>query len=107
MDIKYMHVGTPMTNKQPGMTYKEELKVWITEPTDSLYKFEYLKFEEGTPFPQIMHKNPHVAYQVDDAEPFIAAADQIIFGPVTNDDGSRMCFILKDDVIFELMEVKP
>ena len=42
---------------------------------------EYLKFEEGTPFPEILHHNPHVAYKVDDLEHYIEDADQLIFGP--------------------------
>lgn len=106
MTATYMHLGLPVTNKKPGMVYVEALKLWMSNPDDHDYKIEYLKFEEGTPFPEIMHKNPHVAYQVDDAEPYLAEADRIIFGPVTNEDGSRMAFIIKDDAIIELLEKK-
>ena len=106
MSATYLHIGIPVTNKKPGMTYVEPLKLWMSNPDDYDYKIEYLKFEEGTPFPEIMHKNPHVAYQVDDAEPYLAEADRVIFGPVTNDDGSRMAFIIKDDAIIELLEKK-
>ena len=53
-----------------------------------------------------MHKNPQVAYQVDNADPYLAEADQVIFGPVTMDDGGRMAFISKDDTSFELLEKK-
>lgn len=106
MAAKYLHIGIPVTNKKPNMTYVDAIKLWMSNPDDHDYKIEYLKFEEGTPFPEIMHKNPHVAYEVDDAEPYLAEADQVIFGPVTNDDGSRMAFIIKDDAIIELMERK-
>lgn len=106
MSAKYLHIGIPITNKKQGMTYNEGIKLWMSNPDDYDYKIEYLKFEEGTPFPEIMHKNPHIAFQVDDAEPYIADADQIIFGPVTNEDGSRMVFIMKDDTILELLERK-
>ncbi len=106
MTAKYLHIGIPVTNKKPGMTYVEPLKLWMSDPAAHDYQIEYLKFEEGTPFPEIMHKNPHVAYQVDNADTYLAEADRIIFGPVTNDDGSRMAFIIKDDAIIELMEKK-
>lgn len=106
MSAKYLHIGIPITNKKQGMTYHEGIKLWMSNPDDYDYKIEYLKFEEGTPFPEIMHKNPHIAFQVEDAEPYIADADQIIFGPVTNEDGSRMVFIMKDDTILELLERK-
>lgn len=106
MSAKYLHIGLPVTNKKPGMTYVEPLKLWMSNPDDYDYKIEYLKFEEGGPFPEIMHKKPHVAYQVDDAEPYLQDADEVIFGPVTNDDGSRMAFIIKDCAIIELLEKK-
>ena len=106
MSAKYLHIGIPVTNKKPGMVYNEGGKLWMSNPDDYDFKIEYLKFEEGTPFPEIMHKNPHVAYEVDDAEPYLAEADQVIFGPVENPDGSRMAFIIKDDAIIELLERK-
>ena len=106
MSAEYLHVGIPITNKKEGMTYNEDMKIWMSNPDDYDYKNEYLKFEEGTPFPEIMHKNPHVAYKVDNADPYLEDADEIIFGPVTNDDGSRMAFIIKDNAIFEILEMK-
>lgn len=106
MSAKYLHVGIPVTNKKPGMTYVDEMKLWMSNPDDHDFKIEYLKFEEGTPFPEIMHKSPHVAYEVDDAEPYLREADRVIFGPVDCPDGTRMAFIIKDDAIMELIEKK-
>lgn len=106
MSAEYLHIGIPVTNKKPGMTYVEGIKLWMSNPDDYDYKIEYLKFEEGTPFPEIMHRNPHIAFKVDDANPYLDDADEVIFGPVTNDDGSRMAFIIKDGTIIELLEKK-
>ena len=106
MAATYMHIGIPVTNKKPGMVYNEDMKLWMSNPDDYDYKIEYLKFEEGTPFPEIMHKNPHVAYRVDDAEPYLRDADQVIFGPVDAGPGVRIAFIIKDDAIIELYEQK-
>lgn len=106
MSAEYLHIGIPVTNKKPGMAYNDGIKLWMSNPDDYDYKIEYLKFEEGGPFPEIMHKNPHIAYKVDDADPYLADADEVIFGPVTNDDGSRMAFIIKDNTIIELLEAK-
>lgn len=106
MTATFLHVGIPVTNKKPDMVYVDAMKIWMSNPEDYDYKIEYLKFEEGTPFPEIMHKNPHVAYQVDNADPYLAEADQVIFGPVTMDNGGRMAFIIKDDTIFEILEKK-
>lgn len=74
MSAQYMHIGIPVTNRRPGMIYNEGMKFWCSNPDDYDYKIECLKFEEGTPFPEIKHKNPHVAYKVDEAKPYIAEA---------------------------------
>jgi hypothetical protein len=106
MSAEYMHIGIPITNKKPGMTYAEGLKIWMSNPEDYDYKIEYLKFEEGTPFPEIMHKNPHIAFKVDNIEKYIEDADKLIFPPTEIGPGVRIAFVIKDDTILELYEQK-
>ena len=57
-------------------------------------------------FPEILAKQPHVAYKVDNADPYLAEADRIIFGPEALGDNVRLAFIIKDDAIIELYEEK-
>lgn len=106
MSAKYLHVGIPITNKKPGMTYSDELKIWMSNPDDHDFKIEYLRFEEGTPFPEIMHKNPHVAYEVEDLDKYLAEADQVIVPPMAISAEMTIAFIIKDDVIMELIAFK-
>ena len=73
-----MHIGIPITNRKPNMTYNEDAKFWVSNVDDYDYKIEYLKFEEGTPFPEEIHRNPHVAYKVDNLEKYIADAVSVI-----------------------------
>jgi hypothetical protein len=103
--MKYLHVGIPVTNKKPGMAWYEDMKAWIGNPEDNDFGIEYLRFEEGTPFPEIMHKNPHFAIEVNDAQPYVDDADQVIFGPMPLSEEMTITFIIKDDTIFELCEV--
>lgn len=103
MSATYMHIGIPVLNKKPGMVYNEGGKFWVSENVDAHdYKIEYLKFEEGTIFPEILSKQPHVAYQVDDMAPYLAEADRVIFGPAALDEHNSIAFIVKDDAIIEL-----
>lgn len=107
MSAEYMHVGIPVLNKKPGMEYNEWGKFWTNPSVDAYdYKIEYLKFEEGTRFPEILSKQFHVAYKVDDMEPYLKDAQQIIFGPENVNENVRIAFILKDDAIIELYEEK-
>lgn len=107
MAAEYMHIGIPVTNKRPNMVFNEDLKFWVNEDVDGYdYKIEYLKFEEGTPFPEEMHHKPHVAYKVDDMDPYLEDADRVIFEPLRFDEHTRLAFIVKDDAIIELYEEK-
>ena len=104
MSAEYMHIGIPITNKKPGMTYNEGAKFWVSNVDDYDYKIEYLKFEEGAPFPEVLHRCPHVAYKVDNMDPYLKEAQQVIFGPETLSDTVRLAFITLDDAIIELYE---
>ena len=107
MSAEYMHIGIPVVNKKPGMVYAEWGGFWVNESVDEHdYKIEYLKFEEGTRFPEILAKQPHVAYKVDNADPYLAEADRILFGPEALSETVRLAFIVKDDAIIELYEEK-
>ncbi|MBQ9250169.1 MAG: hypothetical protein IJ179_07360 [Oscillospiraceae bacterium] len=109
MAAEYMHVGIPVLNKKPNMVYNEWGKFWVNESVDEYdFKIEYLKWEEGTQFPEILSKQPHVAYSVDNIEYYAEQAQQVIFGPayVNNDPNIRLAFVIWDDAIVELYEDK-
>ncbi|MBQ9828489.1 MAG: hypothetical protein IJM62_07380 [Lachnospiraceae bacterium] len=107
MAAEYMHIGIPVMTKKPNMVWNEWGQFWVNESVDEYdYKIEYLKFMEGTRFPDILSKQWHVAYKVDDADPYIADADQVVFGPEVLSDTVRLAFIIKDDALIELYEDK-
>ena len=107
MAATYMHIGIPVLNKKPNMVYNEWGKFWVNESVDAYdYKIEYLKFEEGTRFPEILSKQPHVAYKVDNMDPYIQQAQQVIFGPEVLSNTVRLAFVIQDDAIIELYEEK-
>ena len=105
MAATYMHIGIPVLNKKPNMVYNEWGKFWVNESVDAYdYKIEYLKFEEGTRFPEILSKQPHVAYKVDDLEKYVADADSVICGPMMANETDRLAFVWKDGAILELYQ---
>jgi len=104
MSAQFLHVGIPITQRKPNMTYVDGMKIHMSNPSDYDFSIEYLKFEEGTLFPEIMHHQPHVAYKVDSLEHYLAEADRVLVQPLEIGGGSRIAFIVKDEVIFELLQ---
>lgn len=103
--MKFVHIGVPTTEIQEGETYLEPLKVFVTNPDDHEYKFEYLRYESGTPLPLEMQHQPHIAIKVDSIEAEKKKMDRVIFD--TFDAGDiNIAFAMKDGVIFELIEDK-
>lgn len=100
---EFMHVGVPTKNKQPNETYLSDLKLYITDPKEHELKFEYLRYEKDSPLPEIMQKNPHIAYKVDSIGE-MAKDTEIIVEPFDADEKTKIAFIVKDGVVFELME---
>lgn len=105
MAAEFLHLGIPVTEMRPNMTYREGLKAWIsTDPEAYEYRTEFLKFEEGSPMPQIAQERTHVAYRVDDLDPYMADADEILYGPVPGSACKRFVYMLKDGAVIELCE---
>ena len=106
MTATYMHIGIPITEKKPNMIYSEAMKFWVSNVDDYDYKVEYLKFEEGTPFPEELHRRWHVAYAVDDLDRYVDDADRVICDPMDAGPGVRLAFVEKDGAVIELYEDK-
>ncbi|MDI9541252.1 MAG: hypothetical protein QM204_07320 [Bacillota bacterium] len=106
MAAKYMHIGIPVLNKKPDMIFNEWGGFWVNESVDEYdFKIEYLKFEEGTRFPEVLSKKWHVAYLVDDAQPYIDDSDELLFDERISDT-VRLAFVRKEEAIIELYEDK-
>ena len=107
MSAKYLHLGIPVVNKKPDMVYNEWGRFWVNQSVDEYdFKIEYLKFEDGTRMPEILAKQPHVAYLVDDMTPYLEQADRIIFEPTPLNETQSIAFIIIDDTIIELFTEK-
>ena len=102
---KFLHVGVPTTRVQPDETFLDGLKVYITDPAKHPYFYEYLRFVDGTPLPDCITSQPHVAYQVDDLDAALKDCE-LLFGPMQSDEHTRIAFAMHHNLILELTEVK-
>ncbi len=103
--MKFNHIGVPTKKVQPGETYNDGMKVHLTDFTNHPYKFEYLRFEPGSWLPAEMQVQPHIAIEVDSIDETLADFDEVIVEKLDAGD-LYLCFAVKDNVIFELMQMK-
>ncbi|MCT4595793.1 MAG: hypothetical protein N4A57_16220 [Anaeromicrobium sp.] len=101
--MEFMHIGVVTDKVQENENYAEDLKVYITDPEASEFKFEYLRFEEDTPLPEVMQKNPHVAFKVNNLDTYLKEND-VVVEPFMAEENLRIAFIIKDNLLMELME---
>ena len=99
----FNHIGIPTTFKREGETYLEDAKLYITAVADSEYNIEWLRFEEGSPMPEILKTTAHVAYMVDDIEKAMEGK-QTLLEPFEPMEGLKVAFILEDGAPIEFMQ---
>ena len=100
--IRFHHVGVPTRKARAGEQYLEDAKVHITSAEEHAYRFEFLRFEAGSPLPQILQDRPHVAFEVDNLDEALKG-EEVIVPPFDATPTMRAAFILKDDVPVEVV----
>lgn len=106
MTKHFHHIGIVTDEPQPGETYVEDTKVWVTDPADHPQRIEYLRFEADSPVTGPLRNMAHIAYRVDDLEAAIAG-EEILLEPFVPMPGLSVAFIMKDGAVIEYMQFKP
>src|SRR5215813_9287683 len=95
------HMGIPTAQPRPDEIYLESLRLYVTDPAASPYAIEWLRFEDGSPMPDAVKTNCHVAFEVDDLAGAIAGKT-VIVQPFSPAPGLEIAFIVEDGAIVEL-----
>jgi len=106
---EFDHVGIVTAEPQPGESWVEFSKVWVTNPRLHPQRIEYIRpFEVPRVDPaqvglwKLWHL-PHVAYRVDDLKAALQV-EELIFGPFDPGGFGEVAFILKDGVVIEYLQ---
>ena len=103
--MKFHHVGIPTTVKRDKEIYLEGAKLYVTDVADSEHKIEWLRFEAGSPMPEVLKTTAHVAYQVDDVAKAMEGKTCLL-EPFNPAPGVTVGFILDDGAPIEYMSVE-
>jgi hypothetical protein len=96
------HIGIPTKTKQPEETYLEGAKLFITNADASPNKIEWLRFEPGSPLPEMLQTSTHIAYRVDDL-PAEMKGRKILMEPFSPLPGVKVAFVVEEGLPIELM----
>ena len=104
MSAEYMHIGIPITNKKARYGPQRGSRILGQQCRRLRLQDRVPEVRGGHSLPgSSMHRNPHVAYKVDDLQEHIDDADSVICGPMdANDKGDKLAFVWKDGAILEL-----
>ena len=102
---KINHIGIPTGEVQPDEIYMEEIKLHITDYAKSPNRIEWLRFEEGSPMPELLQTTAHIAYEVDDLEAELSKAE-IIVEPFQPNPDLTVAFVVEEGAPIELMKFK-
>jgi hypothetical protein len=103
MKKEFHHIGIPTTQKQPDDIYLADSKLYITDANQNEHRIEWLRFEPGSPLPDVLRTTPHVAFTVDNLEAALAGR-KIIVQPFAPMPGLKVAFILDGAAPVEYLE---
>jgi hypothetical protein len=109
MKKAFDHVGIPTSEPQPGESWVEASRCWVTNPRAHPQRIEYLRALEVPEIPpqqvglwKLWHR-PHIAYRVDDLHAALCG-EELVYGPFDPGGFGQVAFVLKDGVIVEYMQ---
>jgi hypothetical protein len=101
--LRYHHLGIPTAEKRGDETYLEEFRVFVSGYDSSPFHVEWMRFEPGSPVPEIIRTLPHVAFEVDDLREAIAGKE-VLIKPNSPSEGVRVAFIVENGAPIEFLE---
>ena len=105
MKKEFHHIGIPSSDQKPNEIHLAPSKLFITDATQSEHRIEWLRYEPGSPMPELLQKVAHVAYTVDSLDEALAGR-KVIVQPFAPMEGLRVAFIEDEGAPIEFLEFK-
>ncbi len=100
---RYHHTGVPVREPRAGEKYLAEYKMYVSGFPESPYGIEWMRFEDGSPIPELVRTVPHVAFEVDDIDQALEGK-QVLSPPGVPSPGVRAAMIVDNGCPIELIE---
>ncbi len=97
------HIGIPTNIPQNNENYMAGAKLYVTDAGESPNRIEWLRFEEGSPLPELLKTTSHIAYKVENLKEAMAGK-QILMEPFSPVPRLTVGFIVEEGAPIELMQ---
>ena len=101
---KYHRLGIPTTEAREGEVHLKRLKVYVTGYKESPYQIEWMRYEPDAPYPELVKRLPHVAFEVDDLDQELKGK-KVIIAPNSPSPGITVAFIEHNGAPVELLQI--
>jgi hypothetical protein len=102
--LRYHHVGIPTPVPHEDEVYLEEFGMYTAGFATSPYGVEWMRFDEGSPLPELVRTVPHVAFEVDDLEEALVGRE-VLIEPNSPSPGVRVAFVRDNGAPIELLQI--
>jgi len=102
--MKYHHIGIPTTERFDGEIALPHLKVTVSDHANNPFGIQWQRYWDDAPYPEIVKKIPHVAFEVDDLDAALIG-HKIIIPPNSPSTGVMVAIIEVNGAPVELMQI--
>ena len=101
--LTFDHIGVPTKKSQEGESYLEDGKCYVTDPMNTKFKIEFLRPEDGCPYPPVILERQHISYIVDNLDEALEG-ENVLVEPFLPIPTRRLAFIDYEGLLIELAE---
>ena len=102
--MKYNHIGIPTTERFDGEIDLPRLKITVSDHANNPFGIQWQRYWEDAPYPEVVKRIPHVAFEVDDLDAALIGR-KVIIQPNSPSTGVMVAFIEVNGAPVELMQI--
>jgi hypothetical protein len=102
--MKYHHIGIPTTQRFEGEIDLPHLKMTVSDHANNLFGIQWQRYWDDAPYPDIVQRLPHVAFEVGDLHSALKG-QKILIPPNSPSAGVTVAFIEVDGAPVELLQI--
>jgi hypothetical protein len=102
--MKYNHIGIPTTERFDGEIDLPHLEITVSDYTDNPFGIQWQRYWDDAPYPEVVKRVAHVAFEVDDLGTALIG-QKILIPPNSPSRGVMVAFIEVNGAPVELLQI--